>query len=37
MFGKGVDVDAAVGGEVLLTYQHKVRGIRRIYRVKGAG
>jgi hypothetical protein len=35
MFGKGVDVDAAVGGEVLLTYPHKVRGTRRIYHVQG--
>jgi hypothetical protein len=38
MFGKGMteaQVDAAVGGVPLLTYQHKVRGTRRIYRVEG--
>jgi len=31
MFGAGVDVDAAVGGKVLRTYRHRVRGERRIY------
>lgn len=35
MFGQGVDVDAAVGGEMLLTYAHNVRGVRRIYHVQG--
>jgi hypothetical protein len=35
MFGQDVDVDAAVGGEVLLTYAHNVRGVRRIYHVQG--
>ncbi len=28
-------LDAVVGGETLLTYQHRVRGNRRIYHVKG--
>jgi hypothetical protein len=38
MFGAGLSesqVDAMVGGDVLDTYQHKVRGVRRLYRVKG--
>lgn len=29
------DVDKMVGGEILKTYKHRNRGIRRIYKVKG--
>jgi len=38
MFGKahsGMDVDSMVGGEPLKTYNHRMRGVRRIYKVKG--
>lgn len=38
MFGKGYaesQVDEMVGGKVLLTYPHKVRGVRRIYECEG--
>lgn len=31
MFGKGVDVDAVMGGRPLLTYKHEVRGNRSVW------
>ena len=39
MFGKAhsvEDVDKMVGGQVLTTYKHRMRGFRRIYKVRGA-
>jgi len=38
LFGKGhssEDIDEMVGGEILKTYRHRLRGIRRIYKVQG--
>lgn len=38
MFGKALsceDVDKMVGGQILKTYKHRNRGIRRIYKVEG--
>lgn len=38
MFGRGYtpeDVDSMVGGEILETYKHGIRGVRRIYKVEG--
>jgi SAM-dependent methyltransferase len=32
-FGKGINVDEVVGGKKLLTYKHKVRCTRSIYRI----
>jgi len=40
MFGKAYsaeDVDGMVGGQILRTYRHRLRGKRRIYRVEGEG
>jgi len=38
MFGKAYtteDVDRMVGGQILKTYKHRIRGVRRIYKVEG--